>query len=296
MAAMTESQQRSPRYDCWSFCFLVMVFAGLASTAMGTEVGQDWNALREQAKAYEYGEGVSKDQLLAAQMYCEAARAGDAESQFSLGWMYANGRGVVRDDSVAAYFFDLAARQGHSYARHMLGFVGSTVSSPPECMRNELDDLVVNDNKAPLIALVRRLAPEYGINPQLALAVVRAESNFDALAVSSKNAQGLMQLIPETSIRFNVRKPFDPEQNVRGGLAYLRWLLAYFKGNVALVAAGYNSGEGTVNRFRGIPPFTETREYVKRILSYFHNAEHPYDARITEPSPELSRIVQRKIK
>jgi soluble lytic murein transglycosylase-like protein len=70
----------------------------------------------------------------------------------------------------------------------------------------------------------------------------------------------------------------------------LRWLLAYFKGNVALVAAAYNAGEGAVNRFRGIPPFAETRGYVKRIRELFSGEEHPYDASVVEPSPELPRI------
>jgi soluble lytic murein transglycosylase-like protein len=140
------------------------------------------------------------------------------------------------------------------------------------------------------LELVNKLAPEYGIHPRLALAVIRAESNFDAAARSEKNAQGLMQLIPETSVRFNVIRPFDPVQNVRGGLAYLRWLLAYFQGNVTLVAAAYNAGEGAVNRYRGIPPFAETRAYVKRIMEFFGKSEHPYDAAVTGPSPELQRI------
>ena len=99
-----------------------------------------------------------------------------------------------------------------------------------------------------------------------------------------------MQLIPETSARFNVKKPFDLVQNVRGGLAYLRWLLAYFKGDVALVAAAYNSGEGTVERYRGVPPYAETRAYVQRIKRYYRKDSHPYDATVTDPSPELSRI------
>jgi soluble lytic murein transglycosylase-like protein len=124
----------------------------------------------------------------------------------------------------------------------------------------------------------------------LALAVIRAESNFNPTARSQKNAQGLMQLIPETSERFNVSRPFDPVQNVRGGLAYLRWLLAYFEGNVLLVAAAYNAGEGAVNRYGGIPPFAETRGYVKRIMQLFGKSEHPYDARVTPPSAELKRI------
>jgi soluble lytic murein transglycosylase-like protein len=137
---------------------------------------------------------------------------------------------------------------------------------------------------------VNRLAPEYGVSPRLALAVIRAESNFDPLARSEKNAQGLMQLMPETAARFNVYRPFDPAQNVRDGLAYLRWLLAYFQGNVSLVAAAYNAREGNVNRYRGIPPFPETRAYVKRIMELFGQAEHPYDATLTARSPVLLNI------
>ena len=135
-----------------------------------------------------------------------------------------------------------------------------------------------------------KLAPEYQINPVLALAIIRAESNFDPNARSAKNAQGLMQLIPETSARFNVKKPFDPVQNIRGGLSYLRWLLAYFRGDVSLVAAAYNAGEGTVERYRGVPPYAETRAYVQRIKRYFRRDRHPYDASVTNPSPELPRI------
>jgi soluble lytic murein transglycosylase-like protein len=120
--------------------------------------------------------------------------------------------------------------------------------------------------------------------------VIRTESNFNPAALSNKNAQGLMQLIPDTAARFNVRQPFDPEQNLRGGLAYLRWLLAYFEGDVSLVAAAYNAGEGAVNRYRGVPPYAETQGYVKRIISIFKRDDHPYDAKVTTPSPELPRI------
>lgn len=261
-------------------------------------------ALRLEARALEHGEGVGRDPLRAVALYCEAARAGDAEAQYSLGWIYANGRGLPRDDVLAGYFFGLAARQGHEHAQRMLRFTGETAVETPECMRivvPEPPPEAAADGAAELFAdatpaqremveLVRRLAPEYGVYPRLALAVARSESNFNPVAMSPKNAQGLMQLIPETAARFNVRKPFDPEQNVRGGLAYLRWLLAYFRGNVALVAAAYNAGEGAVNRFKGVPPFAETREYVRRILEIFRLEAHPYDPAVTDPSPELARI------
>ena len=262
-------------------------------------------ALRSEARAYEHGEGVARDAARAIDLYCEAARLGDAEAQFSLGWMHANGRGVPRDDRLASLFFQMAADQGHAYARKMLGFVGPADADLPECMRDPAPPIVeeatvvlepepefvpATPEQKTVADIVRRLAPQYRISPLFVLAIIRAESNFDPNARSPKNAQGLMQLIPETSARFNVKKPFDPVQNVHGGLAYLRWLLAYFRGDVALVAAAYNSGERTVERYRGIPPYAETRAYVQRILRNFRKDQHPYDETVTDPSPELPRI------
>lgn len=262
---------------------------------------------REQARALEHGEGVSKDLLQAFKLYCDAARAGDTEASYAAGWMIANGRGMARDDAVAAYFFTRAADQGHQPARNMLRFVGPASAEMPECLKEPKvvataeEDIFAGftfqtEKQRELADLVIRLAPEYGIAPRLALAIARTESNLDPKAVSPKNAQGLMQLIPETSVRFNVRKPFDPEQNVRGGLAYLRWLLAYFHGDVALTAAAYNAGEGAVNRYLGVPPYAETRGYVQRILQTYPVTEHPYDASVTPPSPELPRILQHKLR
>ena len=148
-------------------------------------------------------------------------------------------------------------------------------------------DLVDTPEERRIMKIVYRLAPQYGIHPGLAFAVIRAESNFNVNALSDKNAQGLMQLIPETAERFNVRKPFDAEQNIRGGLLYLRRLLAYFRGDVPLVLAAYNAGEGTVDRFRGVPPYPETQGYIKRIQQVFSLQQHPFDARITTPSRAL---------
>jgi soluble lytic murein transglycosylase-like protein len=227
--------------------------------------------------------------------------------------MYANGRGVPREDNMASYFFGLAAERGHEHAKKMLRFVGNYVDPEvPPCMRKTFEpeqrQQAVEYQYTPpaasklvefvpatpeqrfVLMLVNRYAPEYGIDPRLALAVIQAESNFNPTARSPKNAQGLMQLIPETAARFNVRRPYDAEQNMRGGLAYLRWLLAYFQGNVPLVLAAYNAGEGAVNRFRGIPPYPETHAYVRRIMEFFGQSEHPYDATVTRQSPALARI------
>lgn len=252
-------------------------------------------ALRQEARAYEHGEGVSRDSGRAIALYCEAAAGGDVDSQFNLGWMYANGRGVARDDAVAAYFFGMAARQGDTQAQRMLRYLGPP-SQMPECLGGIDPQLYADASPAQrrLIDLIRRLAPQYGVAPGLALAVATTESGLNPQALSTRNAQGLMQLIPATSVRFNVRKPFDPEQNVRGGLAYLRWLLAYYEGNVPLALAAYNAGEGTVDRARGIPAIAETRDYVRRIMLSYRKERHPYDASVVTPSPQLSHCVVKK--
>jgi soluble lytic murein transglycosylase-like protein len=247
----------------------------------------------------------------------KAAVAGDTLARYNLGWLYANGRGVARDDAQAAYFFQLAADQGDEPARRMLASVGPQSGKPAcvaqieaelaaeqqaiaqrtaetaerEALDNRYKALINNLQRRQIDAIVQRLAPEYGIHPALAVALIRAESNFDPKAISEKNAQGLMQLIPETAARFQVKKPFDPEQNIRGGMSYLRWLLAYFQGNVDLTVAAYNAGEGAVDRFRGVPPFPETRGYLKRIREVFHLPTHPFDQRITAPSPMLQAVL-----
>jgi soluble lytic murein transglycosylase-like protein len=265
------------------------------------------HGLFQQALAFENGEGVARAPQQAASLYCKAARMGDAEAQYNLGWMYANGRGIPRNDAMAAFFFKAAAGQGIEAAQRMLKVVGEPVADIPECMREpaapvaaplpvaEVVPRVDYQSIAPrkIFDLVAKLAPQFKIEPQLALAIIAAESNFNSLAVSAKSAQGLMQLIPQTSERFNVKNAFDPAQNIRGGLTYLRWLLAYFEGDVALVAAAYNAGEGTVERYSGVPPFLETRNYVKRILASFGGRAHAFDEKITGPSPVLKKLLAR---
>ena len=297
---MDRREDRPVRFSLAALAMLIGLFA--VSRANAFQRDQDpssleLESLRVEARSYEHGEGAPKDPLRAARLYCDGARYGDAEAQFSLGWMYANGRGVERSDETAAYFFKLAAAVGHQQAQKMLRFVGDPVAAAPECMRvvddeigPDADEFLASPARKQVVELVRKLAPEYGVSPRLVMAVIKAESNFESTAVSPKNAQGLMQLIPETSLRFNVRKPFDPEQNIRGGMSYLRWLLAYFEGDVALVAAAYNAGEGAVNRYRGVPPYAETRGYVKRILGIFKKEIHPFNPEVTTPSPELPKI------
>jgi transglycosylase-like protein with SLT domain/uncharacterized protein DUF4124 len=107
----------------------------------------------------------------------------------------------------------------------------------------------------------------HGVSTELVRAVIQVESEFDPLARSSKGAQGLMQLMPDTARRMGVANAFDPRQNIFGGVRYLRQLLDMFRGDVALTAAAYNAGENAVTRYGGVPPFRETRGYVQKVQS-----------------------------
>jgi len=265
---------------------------------------------RREGEAFEHGDGVPRDPLMAAQLYCRAARYGDPVAQYNLAWMLTNPRGIERDDAQAAHLFAAAAEQGLAPAQNMLAAMGTPQGPPPACLRppdTDAKPLAAATVKRPqaslppqpppanappvIVRFVDMIAPDYKLAPHLVLAVMATESNFDPLAQSPKNAQGLMQLIPDTAARFNVRKLTDPTQNIRGGMAYLRWLLAYFEGDLSLVLAAYNAGEGAVDRYRGVPPYAETRMYVRRILASIGGQRwHPYDATVTMPSKMLGLL------
>ena len=112
---------------------------------------------------------------------------------------------------------------------------------------------------------VAAAAREFGVEEAIVRAVMHAESAFNPKAISRAGAQGLMQLMPATAERFGVTDAFDPGQNIRGGVRYLAWLLRRFNGDLTLAAAGYNAGEGAVDRHGGVPPYSETRTYVERV-------------------------------
>ncbi|WP_420799578.1 transglycosylase SLT domain-containing protein [Noviherbaspirillum sedimenti] len=209
---------------------------------------------------HEHAEGVPQDYRKAIALYCMAAKTGHANAQYALGWMYAHGRGIDRDDGIARHFFEMAARQGHTQAQEMLRYIPADAAFtlpacllPPTPAPVDLESLAPVYPRGPVYDLVHKLAPRYGIDPQLALAIIRVESAFNSRAVSPKNAHGLMQLIPETARRFRVKDAVDPEENIKGALSYLQWLLAFFQGNVPLVVAAYNAGERAVQYHRGPP-------------------------------------------
>lgn len=283
---------------------------------------------RIEAQALEHGDGLERDAVRAAQLYCRASRYGDAVAQFSLAWMLTNSRGIERDEAQAAHLFAAAAEQGLAQAQNMLARMGTPQGPPPACLRQPEGDRAVlaaapasepsaararADGRAyggqragaaqaspdpplappanapeAIVRFVHLLAPEYRLPPQLVLAVMAVESNFDAHAQSPKQAFGLMQLLPETAARFGVRNPKDPVQNIRGGMAYLRWLLAYFEGDIGLACAAYNAGERAVERYLGVPPYAETRLYVRKVSAAIGGQRRAaYDERATPPSPVM---------
>jgi len=108
-------------------------------------------------------------------------------------------------------------------------------------------------------------AREFGVDEAIVRAIIHAESAYNPTALSRAGAQGLMQLMPGTAARFGVGNVFDAQQNIRGGVQYLSWLLKRFNGNLSLAAAGYNAGEGAVDKYGGVPPYSETQRYVQRV-------------------------------
>jgi hypothetical protein len=112
---------------------------------------------------------------------------------------------------------------------------------------------------------IRRSAQKHNVDEAIVRAIIHAESAFRPHVVSPKNAQGLMQLIPGTAKRFGVRDAFDPAQNIEGGVQYLAFLLKRYKNNLTLASAAYNAGEGAVDKYKGVPPYKETKNYVVRV-------------------------------
>lgn len=121
-----------------------------------------------------------------------------------------------------------------------------------------------------LAGVIDRHARAQQLEPKLVRAIIQAESGYKIEALSNKGAMGLMQLMPATARDLSVTDPYDAEQNVRGGTAYFRAMLDRFEGRLELALAAYNAGPGAVDKYNGVPPYRETRDYVRRILTLYH--------------------------
>lgn len=256
---------------------LALMLVGVAGPAQSqparvarTRVVPDSFAL---AVRYENSEAVPQDYRRALALYCDAARSGDTRAYFNLGWMYFNGRGVPRDDRAAAYWLQRAASHGVPQAQNLLRLLAGVKPANTGCPRwaawpiSAAGRLPGHLPKPPPIirAAIDEAADRAGLDDRLLIAVVTVESAFEPWAVSPKGAMGLMQLMPGTAERFGVSDPFDYLENLRGGAAYLNWLLRKFDGNVPLALAAYNAGEQRVIVYGGVPPFPETATYVEEV-------------------------------
>lgn len=148
------------------------------------------------------------------------------------------------------------------------------VASPNAALPEIPSDIPTSGDKD-LDRIIYDAAQREGLDPRFVHAVIWQESKYKQAARSHAGAQGLMQLMPATAERFGCEDAYDPESNIKAGTKYLRWLLKRFDGNVELALAGYNAGEGAVDKYNGIPPYNETRNYVKIISKRYGKTYHP---------------------
>jgi soluble lytic murein transglycosylase-like protein len=153
---------------------------------------------------------------------------------------------------------------------------GGEVGAPEALIRGYVPDEVIDEVASAtgdLHSLASEAARRHGLDPELVLAVVTVESGFRPEAVSPKGAQGLMQLMPTTAQALGVQDAFDPAANLDGGTRHLRDLIALYDGDVAKALAAYNAGAGAVSRHRGVPPYKETQEYVKKVMKRYRGGK-----------------------
>lgn len=118
---------------------------------------------------------------------------------------------------------------------------------------------------------IRRQASIHGVDPNLVKAVIRAESGYNPTAISKKGAQGLMQLMPETAAKMDVSDPFNPDENIAGGVKFLSQLLVRFRNDITLAVAAYNAGPEAVEKYNNVPPYRETRRFVVKVLKFYRD-------------------------
>jgi soluble lytic murein transglycosylase-like protein len=178
------------------------------------------------------------------------------------------------DEEGVVHFTNVNVAQGKKYRRVQPESERNSSSSARRIVRTVYapSERAVSSTNIPSAYLERINAAcdRHGVDPALVHALVKVESGYNPMALSRKGAMGLMQLMPQTAVDMNVRNTFDPDENIDGGVKYLRYLLDRYEGNLSLALAAYNSGETAVKRWGTVPPFKETQEYVQKIMKLYH--------------------------
>lgn len=178
----------------------------------------------------------------------------------------------LRDSNGSTLLTNKKSRYNHLQVEKKTYYPDSNIHSYSNWGSSEASVLPsYSRNKNAYDSIIRQAAQTYGVSEGLIKAVMHTESGFNVQARSPVGAQGLMQLMPATARRFNVSNAYDPQQNIMAGAKYLAWLLKRFNGNTTLALAGYNAGEGNVAKYKGVPPFRETQDYVRRVSSRYQN-------------------------
>jgi len=164
------------------------------------------------------------------------------------------------------------------FLSNFAGFLFSPVFAPTVSANTQVetipDDIPLSGD-CDLDWIIYHAGERQGVDPRFIHAVIKQESRYNPKAVSGVGAQGLMQMMPATAKRFGLKDPFDPAANVEAGTKYLKFLLKKFNGDVSLALAGYNAGEGSVDKYKGVPPYGETQNYVKKISATYGKSYHP---------------------
>lgn len=178
----------------------------------------------------------------------------------------------LRDSNGSTLLTNKKSRYNHLQVEKKTYYPDSNIHSYSNWGSSEASVLPsYSRNKNAYDSIIRQASQTYGVSEGLIKAVMHTESGFNVQARSPVGAQGLMQLMPATARRFNVSNAYDPQQNIMAGAKYLAWLLKRFNGNTTLALAGYNAGEGNVAKYKGVPPFRETQDYVRRVSSRYQN-------------------------
>ena len=138
-----------------------------------------------------------------------------------------------------------------------------------QAIQSETSNITPVTNKSQILNIVSQVSQKYNVDEKLVQAVIKQESGFNTKAKSKAGAMGLMQLMPATAKRLGVKDPYNPVQNIDGGVRYLKSMLDKYNGNIILALAAYNAGPGAVDKYSGVPPYAETQNYVKNILANY---------------------------